>query len=674
MSHDEALRGAVLERLSLLDRRVAKAVVVMSSGEPTTDPLRGLYISDGQASEIASSGAAGTIGDQMPPMSDVLTGWAARVGIDAVDVDLLIAAIAPDLDRRFEQLFGYLHDDITRRRATVGLALRLTGHDVTDPVARQRFAADAPLLALGLAVLEEQERPFLTRSVRVPDRVVSALLGDPQPSAGVSVIESADVMNDWVQRLARMAGDGIGLVHIVDCTDCTAVALASSALVETTGAAVIAHLHDGLRDWSDVLADAVRESALKGCGLVIDSLDTVLASDPRIVDRLAVLPRPVMLVGRKAWEPSWSATVPLSLEAPSLSLLERDEMWSRALEGRSVAADTAEATSAFRLGPDRIRRAARAAVLAADYRGTGLAGEDLQWGARQQNSSGLRRLARRIEPSAGWSDLILESEAMESVREVTARVRHRSFVLDDWDLRRGGGRGEGITALFAGPSGTGKTLAAEVIARDLGVDLHTIDLATVVDKYIGETEKNLDRIFNEAEQVNTVLFFDEADALFGKRSEVKDARDRYANVEVAYLLQRMERFNGLVILATNLRLNIDDAFARRLDVTADFPKPAVAERLRLWVLLIGHRLPIDDDVDIPFLAESFDLSGGNIRNAVVTAAYLAVVDDRDVAMADFVRAVGREYRKLGRLCLEAEFGDWYFVIGTSGSGELQPSF
>lgn len=663
MSHNEDLRNAALERLALLDRRVGGAVATMRATDPISDPLRGLYISEDEAQTIADSPPAGTIGEgALGPLSPILSDWAKHVGIDEVDVDLLITAIAPDLDRRFEQLYGYLHDDITRRRATVGLALRLNGHDVTEPAARRRFSGDAPLLALGLVRLEDEERPFLTRSLRAPDRVVSALLGDERPAANVSVVDRAIIDNDWVDRLAHAAESGVDLVHVLDCADSTAVALASAALVRTTGSAVVANIHEGLRDWPEVLADATREAALRGCGLIVDSLDTLMSADPRVVDRLAVLPRPVVLVGRQPWEPTWSATVPLSLESPSLNMAERDQAWLRALEGRDGVPDIGDATAAFRLGPDRIRRAAHAAVLAADYRGTGLAAEDLQWGARQQNSSGLRRLARRIEPTADWSDLILESEALSSVREVTARVRHRSFVLDQWDLRRGGGRGEGITALFSGPSGTGKTLAAEVIAHELGVDLHTVDLATVVDKYIGETEKNLDRIFNEAEQVNTVLFFDEADALFGKRSEVKDARDRYANVEVAYLLQRMERFNGLVVLATNLRLNIDDAFARRLDVTVDFPKPDAAERLRLWVHLIGRRLPVDDTVDVPFLAKAFELSGGNIRNAVVTAAYLAVDDGRPVGMVDLVQAVGREYRKLGRLCLEGEFKEWFHVI------------
>jgi SpoVK/Ycf46/Vps4 family AAA+-type ATPase len=241
-------------------------------------------------------------------------------------------------------------------------------------------------------------------------------------------------------------------------------------------------------------------------------------------------------------------------------------------------------------------------------------------------------------------------------------VRYRERVLDDWGFRRGGARAEGVTALFAGPSGTGKTLAAEVIARDLGLDLYAVDLATVVDKYIGETEKNLDRIFNEAERVNGVLFFDEADALFGKRSEVKDARDRYANVEVAYLLQRMERFDGLAVLSTNLRANLDEAFARRLDVLADFPQPDEEHRLKLWLHCLGTQVPIVGDLDLEFCAIAFDLSGGNIRNCVVTAAFLAAGDGGAVSMTHVIKAIQREYRKLGRLCLEAEFGKYFGLI------------
>jgi SpoVK/Ycf46/Vps4 family AAA+-type ATPase len=216
--------------------------------------------------------------------------------------------------------------------------------------------------------------------------------------------------------------------------------------------------------------------------------------------------------------------------------------------------------------------------------------------------------------------------------------------------------------LFAGESGTGKTISAEVIAHDLRLDLYVIDLATVVDKYIGETEKHLDRIFNEADLVNGVLLFDEADALFGKRSEVKDATDRYANVEVAYLLQRMERFDGLATLTTNLRSNIDEAFLRRLDAIVDFGMPEEDDRRRLWDIHLAPGVPRAADIDLDFLARSFRVSGGNVRNIVFGAAYLAADDDRPVGMADLVRATEREYQKLGHLCLEAEFGPYYKLL------------
>jgi SpoVK/Ycf46/Vps4 family AAA+-type ATPase len=249
-------------------------------------------------------------------------------------------------------------------------------------------------------------------------------------------------------------------------------------------------------------------------------------------------------------------------------------------------------------------------------------------------------------------------------------MRLRDRVLGDWRLRRAGGRGEGVTALFAGEPGTGKTMAAEVIAADLGLDLYVIDLSSVVDKYIGETEKNLERVFAGAEGVNGVLFFDEADALFGKRSEVSDAHDRYANLEIAYLLQRMERFDGMAVLATNLRSNLDEAFARRLSLVVEFARPDAAERRRLWRQSLAE-VPLAADVDLDFCANAFDLAGGDIRNIAVTAAYHAAGAAAGSGggcadMAGLVRAVQAEYRKLGRLCVESEFGRYYGLLAGQG--------
>jgi len=217
-----------------------------------------------------------------------------------------------------------------------------------------------------------------------------------------------------------------------------------------------------------------------------------------------------------------------------------------------------------------------------------------------------------------------------------------------WASHSAHARQTGVSALFVGPSGTGKTLAAESVAHELGLDLYRIDLAGVVSKYIGQTEKNLDRMFNAAEHSNAVLFFDEADALFGKRSEVKDAHDRYANIEVAYLLQKMEQFNGLAILATNLRQNLDEAFARRLTFTVNFPFPEEHERRRLWEQVWPEHAPRGDDIDLGWFAREFRLSGGNIRNIVVAAVHVAAASGQDITSAHLLQATRREFQKLGK--------------------------
>jgi SpoVK/Ycf46/Vps4 family AAA+-type ATPase len=254
---------------------------------------------------------------------------------------------------------------------------------------------------------------------------------------------------------------------------------------------------------------------------------------------------------------------------------------------------------------------------------------------------------------------VLPDTSRGQLHDLAARARNRDRVLIEWGMRPGGGRGTGVTALFAGDSGTGKTMSAEVIAGELGLDLYTVNLATVVDKYVGETEKNLERIFAEAGGVNAVLLFDEADAIFGKRSEVRDAHDRYANIESAYLLQRMETFDGLAILATNLRANIDEAFTRRLDMIIDFPAPDEKSRLAIWRHCLAPPVPCAPGLDLEFCARSFTLSGGNIRSAATTAAYLAAGADREIGMAELISAVQQEYRKLGRLVLEREFGPYF---------------
>ncbi len=275
--------------------------------------------------------------------------------------------------------------------------------------------------------------------------------------------------------------------------------------------------------------------------------------------------------------------------------------------------------------------------------------------ARAWHGSALGRLARAVQPSVTWSDLVLPERPHEQLRDLVRRVRHRDRVLGQWRMRPGGGRGRGVTALFSGPSGTGKTLTAEVVAAELGLTLHVVDLATVVDKYIGETEKHLERLFTEADSVDTVLLFDEADAVFGKRTVAQDAHDRYANTGTAHLLQRLESFDGLALLTTNMHANIDTAFLRRLDLVVHFPAPDEARRRTLWERCLGPAVPRADDLDLAALARDFDLPGGAIRCCAVTAAYRAADSGRPVSTADLLAAVREEYAKLGRYVDETRF-------------------
>ncbi|MEU4744237.1 ATP-binding protein, partial [Actinosynnema sp. NPDC023658] len=406
------------------------------------------------------------------------------------------------------------------------------------------------------------------------------------------------------------------------------------------------------------LAAVIREARLRGAGIVLGPLEPLVPERTRSLRELVGLAGdvPVVLHSKQHWDPKWTARPVVSVPVPSPLPAERAAWWTRAFGGEPAFLPD---LAGYRLGAEEVDRAAAVATRLAVVEGRPVGLEHVRAGVRAQNGAGLDRLARRIVPAVGWDDVVLPAQTRNQLAELVVRARHRERVLGEWRMRPGGGRGRGVVALFAGESGTGKTMSAEVVAAEIGMDLYVVDLSTVVDKYVGETEKNLERIFTEAAGVHGVLLFDEADAVFGKRSEVQSAHDRYANVESAYLLQRMESFDGIAVLTTNLRSNVDDAFTRRIDVIADFPVPDAEQRLALWDRCLGPALPRADDLDLPFCAERFELAGGSIRACAVTAAYRAAAADRSVGMADVVTAVHLEYRKLGRLVLESEFGRWF---------------
>jgi hypothetical protein len=692
----------VLRRLELVEARVRAAVARRRATDPETDDrFRGLYISQvhvdrllaEKSGPVAPDPGAAKARDEIEAAADAaeregadmrLRRLARNFHLDDIDIELLLIAMAPDVEARFERLYGYLQDDVSRRRASVGLGLELCGLPSSSAYARSRLAPGAPLVDEYLVQVEENDRPVLTRPLRVPDRVAAHLLGSDIPDAVVAALayqcdqaaaEQAATLVRWMRNEPRaetrspFGGEGRGggrLAYIRERPGASGAALASSAFAQV-GRPTLALDLERLRPEDDlpiVAALTAREAGLTGAGVVAGPVEVLIARGLPAVRAFSEMPAMVVLVGARSWDPGWARDVPFICEAPIPDAVQRAELWRRNLNGDTPPGlDLAGTMAQFRLTAEQVHRAALAARMEAHAREIPLDEDELKAGARAQNAAGLERLARRIQPAVGFVDLVLPPDTMAQLKELLTRARYREQVLDVWKMGGPAARRRGLTALFAGPSGTGKTMAAEVLARELGLDLYTVDLATVVDKYVGETEKNLDRIFAEAERVNGVILFDEADALFGKRSEVSDAHDRYANVEVAYLLQRMELFDGIAILATNLRSNLDEAFTRRLDSLVDFPEPEQEYRLKLWERSLGTAMPRAGDLDLAFLAESFKLAGGGIRNIVVAAAYAAAEQGQPLLMAHLIRATQREYLKMGRLCVESEFGPYYHFLG-----------
>jgi hypothetical protein len=410
---------------------------------------------------------------------------------------------------------------------------------------------------------------------------------------------------------------------------------------------------------ADDLPANAEERALLAClltrewilGRAVMICEAAQGSVPALGAFLDQLSGPAILIGG-APAPMRRERTPLEVGKPRTE--EQRLLWRAALE--SAEADDAELArlaAHFDFGAADIAAAAAGARLAADA----TTRTQALWQACQRRSRDrLERLAQRIAPRAAWEDLVLPEGQLAILHDLARQVSHRATVYEQWGFAAKGARGLGISALFTGESGTGKTLAAEVLAAHLGLDLYRIDLAAVVSKYIGETEKNLERLFSAAESSGAVLLFDEADALFGKRSEVKDSHDRYANIELAYLLQRMESYRGLSILTTNLKSLLDAAFLRRIRFVVQFPFPDAAQRAEIWRRIFPEPLP-RAALRIDQLAR-LHIAGGNIRNIALNAAFLAADDGGTLNMGHLARAARTEYAKLEKPLSEAEIGAW----------------
>lgn len=690
--------------LTVLDKLLTEALAAQaaSSHKQNSPSFARLAISVEEALATLSSDNDGANGSDttwalqlalaartMPQLAQI----ADRCGLTDLDAALLLIALAPELDSRYERVYGYLQDDLSRRRPTLGLALRLLCPSLAERfMALNRLDETAPLRRWQLIRLlddpADHAPPLPTKYLAPAQRLVSYLLGNRGVDPALAALAQQIVPKHDLADLILPAGIGHQLRTLVQSTDRPSTQVLylqgspgagrkaiAEALCKSRGTNLLlvhaVRLAQRASNDEALLAQLAREAVLLGAALYLEDADQLLAPEHQsLLDALLAwiteLPGLHFLAGSGSWLPMHASPEPaitfLRIDSPDFD--ERRAHWRLALEiaGDLLAeADLAALAGAFRFSPAQIRSVVANARSAIGWREPGsqqLRAADLFAAARQHSGQALGSLARKIEPRAGWNDLVLPADQLRQLREICAQVTHRAQVYDTWGFARRLSNGRGLNVLFAGPSGTGKTLAAEIIAGVLGLDLYAIDLASVVSKYIGETEKNLGRLFDAAERSNAVLFFDEADALFGKRSEVRDAHDRYANIEVAYLLQRIETYEGIVILATNLSRNMDDAFVRRLQITIEFPLPDPADRLRIWKTILPSELPLTDDVDLDFLARRFELTGGHIRNIALAAAFLAAADGEVVGMQQLIQATRREYQKMGKIMGESEFGPY----------------
>jgi AAA+ superfamily predicted ATPase len=644
-----------------LDARIRHGVAQVSgAAKPEPDPFRGLYVTDEQALELAAAGA-GAGGRLLDERLDELS---ALLGLDPIERSVLAVCGAPEVSSRYGRLYGYLHDDLSRQLASPRLAAALlAGGAIAGEDVLARLDARATLRRLGaVELLDDAQLPLADRPLRCGEAVSARLIAGVAPPGDGSLAELVAVPAVAPAHSADIAALRQLLVADAHATLPLAVIGpdAAAALAQTLGRPVLLVRPRALEDERARAAMRLR-AALAGAVLAIRDLHELEPGERGVAWRaLAASPERTFVCTDAVHE---SAVLGLGTmlvaRLTGLGSRERREAWAAHVPEAMID----EVAVKFRLSASQVEQAARIARIDARTRGAAVpSAADLDHGARGASRHGLEGLATRVEVDAcRWQDLIVPDRAGRALAMISSFLRHRDLVIDEWGYARTVGRSPGMTILFAGESGTGKTMAARVVAGELGLELFRIDLATVVSKFIGETEKQLDRIFAAAEGSNAVLLFDEADALFGKRSEVQDAHDRYANVEVAYLLQRIERYDGAVILTSNLRHNIDQAFLRRLDLVVEFPFPEAPDRARLWRALLPAQAPTGE-LDIDFLADRFKLSGGSIRNVTLAAALLAAGDGGLITMEHVARSIALEYDKLGRLTLEADFEHLYDAV------------
>jgi SpoVK/Ycf46/Vps4 family AAA+-type ATPase len=614
---------------------------------------------------------------------------AKHFNLSSFEVQVLLVCIAPIFDAHYSKVYAYLNNDLTKKYPNRELILELLNDDKEQHLSSLfRLHQPAPLIHYGLIEISNDEAQSFSQSspVRIDYRIaqyvlcedamdnqLASLVRTQLPLSWRQVVVSSEIKDSLNNLLDYELSQHGRVCFYFSGRHGVGKRTLARALCGNHGLSVlIVDVRDLLRnsdDFEGVIRRVFREGLLRlsaVCFCNIESLETHTEQDAGtmaiFIEALQELGWISFLCSDRSIPTALlecSLIYPIEIGAPTLD--EQVSLWKIHLEQLSIEAssfDLSYLASRFNLTGGQIHHATLRALKLAHIRNpqhTPVTIQDLISSSRIQSQPNLSNLARKITPKYCFDDLVLPEAQLSQLHDIVNQIKHRHTVMGLWGFSRKISLGRGLNALFSGSSGTGKTMAAEIIGYELALDIYKIDLSSVVSKYIGETEKNLNRLFDEAEQSNAILFFDEADALLGKRSEVKDAHDRFANIEIAYLLQKMEEYEGITILSTNLRQNIDDAFVRRIQFIVEFPFPDIVHRKKIWEKTFPTDAPVAEDVDFEFLANRFKFAGGNIRNIAIRSSYYAAEQGGSINMTHVLKATKRELQKAGTLFSEKDF-------------------
>ncbi|MGF7031720.1 ATP-dependent 26S proteasome regulatory subunit [Paenibacillus mucilaginosus] len=609
----------------------------------------------------------------------------------------ILICLAPEVDRKYGKLFGFCLDDMTCRHPSVDLILELLCDSAEERMDGLRYFADPkPFVKMVLRPLsggESRPETLLSTPLRLDERVIRALLGTDTVDARIRsfvrcykreelpppLLSGEDMqrrITDFMQRQGegqqRLGPRDMNQVIRLKGMEGTGKTLQVRHACRSLGLDVlvvdVSAMLTEETPFDVLLLHTVREAFLQQAALCFCRCEALTAEEAGARKRWDVFLRGIesrpgwaFLLSDGAWQPLDVDPVP-EIEIPLPDDSARQRIWQTLASAYPVHEDVdwGYLGSCFRFAPDRIARSLAIARQLADWCGpqTGITMEDLMEACSREARHKLDRKAVRLQPSNGWEDLILPADQLEQLQNACRQIRLKSFVYGEWGFERRLPYGRGVSMLFTGPPGTGKTMAAEVTAGELGLPIYKIDLSRLVSKYIGETEKHLSEVFHEAQLSHAILFFDECDALFGKRSEVKEAHDKYANLETSFLLQKMEEYEGITVMTTNFLQNIDEAFMRRITYVIKFTLPDCGQRERIWNSLFPKQTPLHPEVDFAVLAEKWPVAGGHIKNIVLASAYLAAAAGGPVRMRHIITAARLEYQKIGKLLPEGELAEY----------------